>query len=1210
MCSIAKSQSDNWNEYPSTCDELTTYVDYVFSPESYILRAGEQDFYTDDNGSSISLFESAAYGPALTNDSNDGCIYFAGNGLIEKYKQVSGRLEKITQLNFEFTFYDAHVLQTGNIILITSLSSEKRIVLVDQNGNELNSISLDFGYANARFVINSQYGSYIVYPNYEIRTLDPESLTIGPATDIPGTDLKRIGSRLFTTSSYSDDNGLSWIDFDLVGLDESYVYLRVLGQNLVLLNNENIYISKDLGNTFEIYKHNVPRVSSGNTDLRLLKDGVTWGIGPGISASERDYISQDEGKSWTLLNEKIINIPNTTDFAVARNGNIFSSSRCGPQAIENQTENWQNSSSFYSNVKALPNDVFISSDKSVSRDGGLTWEQGNGSIEVNGTTCKQGIFFISEIDMTSYSQDNGITFLSIEHERIPNENSYAYTDKPGYIYFERSSGNLFSHDFGTDLITDLQREKSDFHIDLETSWSGNEVYILEYESIEKKSLRIYTSTDSGISFLSKKINIPVDGQNYKLIADNNGNLIIYNSISIFVSQNQGDVWLNLTPTNSEVVSIVDVEVSFDNFLYVSTIGTGILKHFCPLDTDLSLCKPELIDDDNDGYTLDQDCDDNNPNINPGQVEEPYNGLDDDCNAVTLDDDIDQDDFLAADDCNDNDSSINPNATDIPNNGIDEDCDGVDAFQETQTSWTVYPSASAQSIIIHDEFVAARNEKLFLSIGIDQYAYDPNTNSWSDFNQTSFYKLDVMPNDNLLYDDWSGYYLSKDLGATWNFTPYEIDLVEGVEERVIKNDIFYLTGFQFVLFSKNNGESFSYWQPQFPLLFREEFDLFDDNVVFIHNKYAGEDENFFTYDLTTDQKTLLTKDYDSSTHIGVATAWTGNKVFILEYRDGTKSEMLLQSSTNRGQNFTASSLPFLLSGSNKKIRTDQNGNIIIYDSQQIFISQNEGTTWIEITPDSITFESITHLVVSFDNWLYIGTVGSGILRLDCKLNADIISCPPALDDSDGDGYLSDDDCNDNDPAINPGAAESCNGLDDNCDGSIDEGLTVVTYYQDVDGDGYGNPISSLVDCKVPFGFVSNSDDCDDNNPNINPGVIDIPDNGIDEDCNGVDAMLVDNDGDGFFSDIDCDDNNPDINPAAIETCNGIDENCNGSIDEGLTVLRYYEDQDGDGYGIAGVSLVDCRQPVGYAELSGDCDDNNSSIHPGQTEAPYNGTIILS
>ena len=88
------------------------------------------------------------------------------------------------------------------------------------------------------------------------------------------------------------------------------------------------------------------------------------------------------------------------------------------------------------------------------------------------------------------------------------------------------------------------------------------------------------------------------------------------------------------------------------------------------------CDTATLDDDldQDGFLLADDCDDNNPDINPDQTEDPYNGLDDDCDNTTLDDDLDQDGFLLADDCDDNNPDINPDQIEEPYNGIDDDCD--------------------------------------------------------------------------------------------------------------------------------------------------------------------------------------------------------------------------------------------------------------------------------------------------------------------------------------------------------------------------------------------------------------------------------------------------------------------------------------------------------------------------------------------------------
>lgn len=169
------------------------------------------------------------------------------------------------------------------------------------------------------------------------------------------------------------------------------------------------------------------------------------------------------------------------------------------------------------------------------------------------------------------------------------------------------------------------------------------------------------------------------------------------------------------------------------------------------------------------------------------------------------------------------------------------------------------------------------------------------------------------------------------------------------------------------------------------------------------------------------------------------------------------------------------------------------------------------------------------------------------------------------DNDHDGYDNTVDCNDADSSIHPGAVEICDGIDNNCDGNIDEGLTIYRYYQDADLDGYGNLAVFVSTCSTipPMGYVADSADCDDSNGTINPG--------------------------------------------ASELCDGIDNNCNGSIDEGLPIYNFYRDSDGDGYGDAAdkVSLCLNTAPTGYITDSTDCDDANAAINPAAVDIPNNG-----
>jgi len=266
------------------------------------------------------------------------------------------------------------------------------------------------------------------------------------------------------------------------------------------------------------------------------------------------------------------------------------------------------------------------------------------------------------------------------------------------------------------------------------------------------------------------------------------------------------------------------------------------------------------------------------------------------------------------------------------------------------------------------------------------------------------------------------------------------------------------------------------------------------------------------------------------------------------------------------------------------------------------------------PDFSTYNSVMVRIYSYASQSTVSGVGT--------IKNVVLSGSVSFADVDGDGYTSNLDCNDFNAAINPGMSETCNGIDDNCDGNIDEGV-LTTYYADTDGDSYGDASNSTMACSMPGGYVTDNTDCNDADAAVNPGATEVC-NGIDDNCDGnIDegvetTFYADADGDGYgdatssvsacsvpegyvTDNTDCNDANAAVNPGATEVCNGIDDNCDGNIDEGLIFDTWYADADGDGYGDAAMSATTCDgAPEGYVADNTDCNDADAAVNPGATE----------
>lgn len=260
------------------------------------------------------------------------------------------------------------------------------------------------------------------------------------------------------------------------------------------------------------------------------------------------------------------------------------------------------------------------------------------------------------------------------------------------------------------------------------------------------------------------------------------------------------------------------------------------------------------------------------------------------------------------------------------------------------------------------------------------------------------------------------------------------------------------------------------------------------------------------------------------------------------------------------------------------------------------------------------------------------------------------------DTDEDGIMDNEDNCVNTPNENQidedldGAGTLCD-----CDDTPETGASCIlgcqSFYLDQDGDGFGTAMDSLIACTAPNGYVSNKLDCDDENAAIRPDAIEIANNQIDDNCDGmidetiivmdsmnmdsmmidsinmdsmdIDSMMIDSmsmdsmdvgsmdmDEDGIIDSLDnclalANSDQTDMDGDGVGAACDCDDseligfNCSDGC------LTFYADNDGDGFGNPTIIRIACTSPAGFVLSGTDCDDTNPAIHPMAIEIPNNG-----
>lgn len=616
---LINSQTSQWLELPAACEGTPFIVEYI-TDNSYIIigiPGVSESYISSDAGNTYQRFPWTSGRFIVEIESSDNDFYFIVGSEIYRYDEPTNSAELIHDNTAYGHLRAGVILQNDEKLLIYSNDANELMAgHFDSGGALLASNFLDDRNLNIELLYQEGHPSYITKSTYgqvkkTIQSLDLNDLSQGPELEVSAhsTGMRYVNGRLFSSNMYSDDGAMSWTEIsspvDVRWGTSMDVYKNVI----VIMADDHLLLSTDYGETFTTKSHNLD--ASSFYEVSIYNEGNSLLI---HNSHTYDYLffSDNLGTSWSAY-DNTFDFPNAIKIASTEADQLVTNTISCTQQYH-LSNNWNevtlSDDSHLWDIKGLPNGNYVglnARDIYISRDNGAYWEVTEPDFYESELRTKEGVVYVTGYSGVAISQNNGEDYTRYDESLLPNlwNKHYDYFDDLKAVYYD-TEGQLKTFDFTTSEKATLGKTYDALtHINITTDWSGPGFYLLEYASASQEELVVVRSSSaSGSSFDLKAIPFAPVGNDHTIRTDHNGYVIIYNTDQILISQDEGNTWMDITPERNDLWLITDLTISHDSYIYLSTIGSEILKLNCALDNDIIDCvQSELMTDDKETLSL-------------------------------------------------------------------------------------------------------------------------------------------------------------------------------------------------------------------------------------------------------------------------------------------------------------------------------------------------------------------------------------------------------------------------------------------------------------------------------------------------------------------------------------------------------------------------------------------------------------------------------